>query len=418
LVVSQPRTSERNAASAGVSSISGTDLSYALLNSFDPTDAAQGADPYERYAALRRDQPVSESMAGFLFLARHDDCSAAFRDARTFSSALGMRVHGQRLDPAEQHINEIDPPRHTKLRRLLVAAFSPATVHAIEPAVVELARDLVDEFAADGKADLVSSLSVPLPVTVIAKMLGIPPEDRHDFKRWSDDMMVYGTQGRDTIPTIGEFNAYLDEQIRGRRETADPPDDLVTRLIAAEVDGEHLTDHEIRTQMRFLVLAGNETTTNLIGNCVYELIRHGLWRSVRADRALVPIAIEETLRYNSPVQFVPRTCAAATERSHTPIAEGQRVLLGIGSANRDESVFDTADQFTLDRADVPHLSFGYGPHMCIGAALARMEARVAITELLDRFPDLDLAPGFEYEKAPMIMVRGPVRLDVTFTPPA
>jgi cytochrome P450 len=389
-----------------------------LLNSFDPTDAAQAADPYARYAALRREKPVSASMASFLFLARHGDCAAAFRDPKTFSSALGMRVHGQRLDPAEQHINEIDPPRHTKLRRLLVAAFSPASVNAIEPVVVALARELVDDFAADGKADLVSALTVPLPVTVIAKMLGIPPEDRHDFKRWSDDMMVYGTQGRDTIPTIGEFNAYLDEQIRVRRDAADPPDDLVTRLITAEVDGARLTDHEIRTQLRFLVLAGNETTTNLIGNCVYELIRHGLWRRVRTDPALVPIAIEETLRYNSPVQFVPRTCAVATECGRTPIEEGQRVLLGIGSANRDESVFEASERFSLDRAEVPHLSFGHGPHMCIGAALARTEARIALTELLDRFPDLDLASGFEYEKAPMIMVRGPVRLDVTFTPPA
>jgi len=355
-------------------------------------------------------------MASFLFLARHEDCSAAFRDPKTFSSALGMRVHGQRLDPAEQHINEIDPPRHTKLRRLMISAFSPATVAQTEPLVVDLARELVDGFAADGKADLVTELTVPLPVTVIARMLGIPPEDRHDFKRWSDDMMVYGTQGRDTIPTIGEFNAYLDEQIRLRRASTAPADDLVTRLITAEVDGARLTDHEIRTQVRFLVLAGNETTTNLIGNCVYELVRRGLWSQVRADRSLVPIAIEETLRYNSPVQFVPRTCAVATERSGTAIEADRRVLLGIGSANRDESVFDDSEEFSLARAEVPHLSFGFGPHMCIGAALARMEARVALAELLDRIPDLELAPGFEYEKAPMIMVRGPVRLDVRFSP--
>jgi cytochrome P450 len=396
-----------------------TCLSYALLNSFDPTDAQQAADPYDRYAQLRRDHPVSESLGTFLFLARHADCVAAFRDPRTFSSALGMRVHGQVLDDAEQHINEIDPPRHTKLRRLMISAFSPASVHEVEPDVVALTRELVDEFAADGKADLVPALTVPLPVTVIARMLGIPPEDRHDFKRWSDDMMVHGTQGRDTIPTIAEFNAYLDEQIRLRRDASDPRDDLVTRLIHAEVDGARLSDHEIRTQVRFLVLAGNETTTNLIGNCVYELARRGLWGRVRDDRALLPIAIEETLRYNSPVQFVPRTAATATERSGCSIDAGRRILLGIGSANRDESAYTDADEFELSRGDdIPHLSFGLGPHMCIGAALARMEARVAIAELLDRFPDLELAPGFEYEKAPMIMVRGPVRLDVCFGPAA
>ncbi len=385
---------------------------------YDPMEPAQAADPYPRYAALRRECPVSETMSVFAFLARHDDCTRVLRDASTFSSALGMRIHGQELDEADQTINEIDAPRHTKIRRLLVSAFSPASVDAIEPSVVELAGRLVDGFAALGGVDLVEALTVPLPITVVATMLGIPPEDRGDFKRWSDDIMINGVYGRDRIATLPEFHAYLDERIAARIEAADPPDDLITRLVRAEVDGARLSSREIRTQVRFLVMAGNETTTNLIGNAVHEVLRRpGLWRRLRDDRSLVPAAIEETLRYNAPVQFIPRTCTTATELSGTEIPPGQRVLVGLGSANRDESVFADADEFSVDRGtDLPHLTFGLGPHFCVGAALARMEARVALDQLLDRFPDLDLAPGFEYEKAPMIMVRGPKRLDVRFTP--
>lgn len=386
---------------------------------YDPLDPAQAADPYPIYAGLRAHCPVSETLGSFRFIARHADVTAALRDAATFSSALGMRIHGQELDPEDQAINELDGPRHTKIRRLLISAFSPATVQAAEPAVQELAGALVDEFEGAGAVDLVEAFTVPLPITVIATMLGIPPEDRADFKRWSDDIMINGVYGRDGIATLPEFHAYLDEQIEARRTASSPPDDLITKLVHAEVDGARLSSREIRTQVRFLVMAGNETTTNLIGNMIYELLRRpGTWERVRADRSLVPHAVEETLRYNSPVQFVPRTCAHATELADTELPAGQRVLVGLGSANRDEAVFDDPEEFSLDRGtDVPHLSFGLGPHFCVGAALARMEARVALDTLLDRFPDLTLAPGFVYEKAPMMMVRGPQRLDVRFTPP-
>ncbi len=258
------------------------------------------------------------------------------------------------------------------------------------------------------------ALTVPLPVTVIAGMLGIPPEDRGDFKRWSDDIMINGVYGRDGIATLPEFHAYLDAQIEARRAASDPPDDLLTRLVHAEIDGARLNPREIRTQVRFLVMAGNETTTNLIGNTLYELLRRpGLWTRVGRDRGLVPVAVEETLRYNAPVQFLPRTCVADTEVAGTAIAPGQRVLVGLGSANRDERAFEHAAEYSLDRGlDIPHLTLGLGPHFCIGAALARMEARVALDALLDRFPELELSVGFEYEKAPMMMVRGPQRLSV------
>lgn len=385
---------------------------------YDPLEPAQAADPYPRYAELRARAPVSETMAGFRFVARHADASAALRDTSTFSSALGMRIHGQRLDDEDQTINELDGPRHTKIRRLLVAAFSPATVREAEPAVVELAQELLDGLAGLTEADLVEQFTVPLPITVVATMLGIPPSDRADFKRWSDDIMINGVYGRDGIATLPEFHAYLDEQIAARRAAAEPSDDLVTKLINADVDGERLTSREIRTQVRFLVMAGNETTTNLLGNTIYELLsRPGLWERVHDDRSLVANAIEETLRFNAPVQFVPRTCSSSTDLAGVGLDAGQRVLIGLGSANRDEAVFDAPETFSLDRgADLAHLTFGLGPHFCVGSALARMEVRVALDALLDRYPALSLVPGFSYEKAPMMMVRGPQRLDVHLDP--
>lgn len=381
---------------------------------YDPLEPGQAADPYPRYAELRAHAPVSESIAGFRFIARHADATTALRDAATFSSALGMRIHGQRLDDEDQTINELDGPRHTKIRRLLIAAFSPITVREAEPAVAALAREILDELAGIERTDLVERFTVPLPITVIATMLGIPASDRADFKRWSDDIMINGVYGRDGIATLPEFHAYLDDQIAARRAATAPSDDLVSRLVHAEVDGERLTSREIRTQVRFLVMAGNETTTNLLGNTIYELLNHpGLWERVHGDRSLIANAIEETLRFNAPVQFVPRTCTAATELAGVPLEAGQRVMIGLGSANRDEDVFDVVDTFSLDRgADLPHLTFGLGPHFCVGSALARMEVRVALEALLDRYPGLALEPGFTYEKAPMMMVRGPQRLDV------
>lgn len=386
---------------------------------YDPLEPGQAADPYPRYAELREHAPVSESLPGFVFLARHGDAAAALRDASTYSSALGMRIHGQVLDPQDIAINEMDTPRHTRIRRVLIGAFSPAAVAALEPDVVALTRAMVDAIAPRGEVDLVETVTVPIPTNVVATLIGVPPEDRHDFKRWSDDIMINGVYGRDTIATLPEFHAYLDAQIAARHEMGDAaPDDVITKFLRTEIDGEHLTDREVRTQVRFLVMAGNETTTNLLGNTLYEVLRRpGLWSRLRGDRSLVPVVVEETLRYNAPVQFLPRTCATDTEIAGTVVASGQRVLIGLGSANRDEAVFPDGEEFRLDRGtEVPHLTFGLGPHFCLGASLARMEARVVLDALLDRFADLELVPGFEYEKAPMMMVRGPRRLDVRLTP--
>lgn len=389
---------------------------------FNPLDPNDAAHPYERLGELRERCPVSRPVDGVNFVVRHSDTAFVFRNWETFSNAGGLRLRGVK-PPEEQTLNEIDPPRHGPIRRLLLTALSPAAIAETEPYIRELASDVVGRFAPTGRVDLVTDFAVPLPSKVIAHMLGVPESDHDRFHAWTADMVEDKASSpggqRSRTDTERDFNAYILEQVQLRRGRNDPPDDIITRMITHELtDGHHLTDTEVVTQVRFMLMAGNETTTNLIANLCHELI--GVperYERVRTDRDLLPVAIEESLRHDSPVQLMFRTATRDTELAECPIKQGERVIVSMGAANRDDSVYDHAAEFDLDRGLVTnHMAFGLGPHLCVGAPLARLQTRILMNELLDRVADPRIAPDFVYEKVNFFAFRGPKHLPVVFTP--
>jgi len=389
---------------------------------FNPLDPRDAADPYEALAALRAHAPVTQPIEGVSFVVRHADVAHVFRNWEVFSNAGGLRLGGEKPEE-EQTLNEIDPPRHGPIRRLLLTALSPAAIAEAEPYIAERAAEVVGAFAGNGRADLVADFAVPLPSKVIAHMLGVPEEDHDQFHRWTAEMVEEKATSpggeRRRRETEEVFNAYILEQVLWRRAQHNPPDDIITRMITHELtSGHHLTDTEVVTQVRFLLMAGNETTTNLIGNLCYELIRvPERYQRVRENRELLPIAIEESLRHDSPVQLMFRTAKQDTELSGCPIHAGERVIVSMGSANRDETVYDHPEEFDLDRGMVTnHMAFGLGPHLCVGAPLARLQTRVLMDELLDRVADPELAPDFVYDKVNFFAFRGLKRLPIVFTP--
>lgn len=391
---------------------------------FNPMDAQDAADPYEKLAVLRERAPVTQPIEGVNFVVRHGDTAQVFRNWETFSNAGGLRL-GAIKPPEEQTLNEIDPPRHGPIRRLLLSALSPAVIAQAEPYIVERAADVVGAFAGKGRADLVTDFAVPLPSKVITQMLGVPEADHDQFYRWTADMVEEKATSpggqRTRHDTEEAFNGYILEQVKWRRAQDDPPDDIITRMMTHELtSGQLLTDTEVVTQVRFMLMAGNETTTNLIANLCYELIRvPERYQRLRADRDLLPAAIEESLRHDSPVQLMFRTATQDTEVAGCPVHQGERVIVSMGSANRDDTVYERAEEFDLDRPLVTnHLAFGLGAHLCVGAPLARLQTRSLMNELFDRVADPVLAPDFTYEKVNFFAFRAPKHLPVTFTPAA
>ena len=389
---------------------------------FNPLDPADAADPYEKLQALRERCPVSQPLPGVNFVVRHPDTAFVFRNWEIYSNAGGLRLGGEK-PVEEQTLNEIDPPRHGPIRRILLTALAPASIAQAQPYIEELARTVVGRFASRGSADLVTEMAVPLPSKVIANLLGVPEQDHDRFHKWTADMVEDKASSpggqRTRHDTENEFNAYILEQVKARRALHDPPDDIITRMLTHELsDGHFLTDTEVVTQVRFLLMAGNETTTNLIANLCYELVRvPERYRRLRADRDLMPVAIEESLRHDSPVQLMFRTAKTDAELSECPIAAGEHVIVSMGAANRDETVYDHASEFDLDRGMVTnHMAFGLGPHLCVGAPLARLQTRILMNELLDRVADPRLADDFVYEKVNFFAFRGPKHLPVVFTP--
>ena len=382
---------------------------------FDPLTAE--ADD-AGFAELRRDAPVVRAPSGPWYLARYDDVLAATKDVGTFIASF--REPGVIVPDEEQLVSEIPEPRHGQVRRIINSAIAAHRIGRIEPFCVELCGDLVDRLLARrGPVDLVTDYVVPVPTTVIAHLLGAPPEDYTRWAAWSDEV-VQGTyptknaneRGEGFVGAHPEFAAYVDALIAARR--AEPRDDFITRLVQTEVDGRRLTDLEARSQLVFLFISGNETTRHLIANLLWRITNDAaLFERLRGDRELVATAVEESLRFDPPIRFLLRNCHDEAELHGQRLCPHDKVAFGLASANRDETHFDDSASFRLDREDPRgHLAFGGGPHVCPGASLARLEARVAVEVFLERVAAVRPVDPGRYEPVPVFWAHGPRALEV------
>ncbi|HEY8123581.1 MAG TPA: cytochrome P450 [Myxococcota bacterium] len=391
---------------------------------FDPFDHSQTQHMGDKLARMRREAPVVRPIPGFVFVARYQDVKNVFRDNVTYSAREGFRGPGVVLPYEESFLGEIDPPEHPKLRMLMMQAFRPGMERAAEPFTRAWAGRKLDALIARGGGDLVSELGIHLPPAVTAHMLGIPTEHIERVGQWGFELLHSDwpqwnrtDRGAGLGGAFPEFAAFLDEQIALRRSAAQPPDDLITRMTRAEVEGKRLSSLQIRTLCANCLLA-SQSTANLIGNLLHRFASDAaLERALRADARLIPGAVEESLRFDSPVLFLFRTARVDHEIAGERVRAGERIIMGIASGNRDETVWERADEFWLERdwKRAPEiLTFGPGPHLCLGNMIARMEARVVLELVMERLAPgrLRLAPGYQRTLVPMFLEYGPERLDV------
>lgn len=371
-------------------------------------------DPYPLYDQLRNAAPVfREPQTGLWMVFGYDNVKRALTDHDAFSSRHG---------PAEWMIFQ-DPPMHPRLRALVAQAFTPRSVQSLEPHIRELSHQLLDPLLDRGTMDLATEYSAPLPMRVIARMLGLPESDLASFTRWNEVIleMSYTVPGGPGVSEIVaafraatvEMNEYLTVLLDERRRK--PKDDLFTRLVFAEVDGQRLAQAEILGFFQLLLLAGSETTTNLINNAILTFIANPeAVARIRETPELLPSAIEEVLRYRSPLQWMFRVAKRDVALDGHTIPAGNLLLAMIGSANRDPQQFADPHRFDPVRDPNPHLAFGHGIHFCLGASLARLEARIALTDLLGRMTDLALASDEPWPPRKGLHVHGPSSLPIRF----
>jgi cytochrome P450 len=378
-------------------------------------------NPYPYYAELRNKAPLAwiEPLQAWA-LSRYADVDFALRNPQLFSSSgfTSQALGDLNPTPDIPWLLDMDPPDHTRLRKLVNQGFLPRLIRNLEPRVQEITRQLILSLKSQTEGDLVTMLSGPLPTTVIAEMLGVETERLDDFKRWSDDVILGTSRPSDAAVRTrvqksgAAMRAYF-EQIIERRRT-DPGEDVITALVRAEEERDMLSASEILALAVLLLLAGNETTTNLIGNAVRNLLRHPAeLAKVRAERTLVPSLVEEVLRYESPVQAIPRLTVREVELEGGKIPAGARVFLLLGAANRDERKFPQPDRFDVTRNPQDHVAFGYGIHYCLGAPLARLEGRIALEQLLFDCPPF-ICTKEHLPQIAALLVRGVQTLPLRF----
>lgn len=380
-------------------------------------DFSQSLDPFPQYRAMRESAPVyQDEQSGSWHVFRYDDVQRVLSEHATFSSRMGGDDPSETGQLFAASLITTDPPRHRQLRSLVTQAFTPKAVDALAPRISTLTNELLGGIAPAGTADLIAGLAYPLPVIVIAELMGIPPGDRDRFKQWSDVIVSQtrtGAEDADHHATNVEMTGYFLDLIEQRRRQ--PGNDLISNLLSAEIDGQKLSVAELLGFCSLLLVAGNETTTNLIGNAVLCFTDvPGTIERLLAEPQLLPQAIEEVLRYRSPVQSMYRVAAADTALGDAQIPAGAPLVAWIGSANRDERHFTEPDAFDIDRGASRHLAFGQGIHFCLGAPLARLEARIALEAILSRLPGLTVAAGSRLERMDSTIVYGLKELPVTW----
>lgn len=370
------------------------------MATYDPFDPETRRNPHPVYARLRQHEPVAACPAhDFFVVSRDADIRALLRDTDTWSSRFGP---GLPFAPENSGaLVGVDPPEHDFQRSLIGSVFGPRSIAGYEDEIARLVDEILDELEPLGSADLIPTFAERIPLVVICRLLGFDDPPLDTFRRYTH-VATLGVMGEadpaELMPLQRAVMAYFSAEIARRTELIaagdDPPDDLTTQLIVTEVEGRRLDEPVLLGFMSFLLIGGSGTTTMLIGNVVNELLtRPGLWDRVRADRDLVPIAVEESLRFDAPVHGLFRTPRHDVELHGTTVPADTKTMMLFASANRDVEVWDDPDEFRLDRDSRQlhrHLAFGYGTHICLGSHLSRLETRLGLNGLLDRFPDLRL----------------------------
>ncbi len=380
-------------------------------------DAFYAGDPFPTYARLRAEAPLAwDADGGWWAVSTHADVLAVSRDPATFCSSAGILTFEIGVEyPSPPTMMHTDPPEHTRYRRLVQPGFAPGLMRAIEGSVRARALEVVERIESGNALDIVPALA-PFPVMVIADLLGVPTADGERFVLWSDAAIPDATDLTldERMALLAEMNDYLLGAAKRAREGSGDRSDLISVLADVEMDGEVLSDDELVMFLNQLLVAGNETSRSMISGGLWALATHpDQWDRLVSEPALAGSTVEEWLRWTTPVVAFMRTATRDTELRNTPIAAGDPLLLLYASANRDEAVFGpSADCFDIGRSPNPQLAFGFGPHFCIGAALARMEGRVLIEELLARFTTLD--PVGEAERSPSAIISGFRRAEVVF----
>jgi cholest-4-en-3-one 26-monooxygenase len=363
--------------------------------------------PYDQVAELRRQGPVAwipepasadfTGGPGFWYLMRHADVVAAGRHPETFSSEQGgtwvRNVTAQELWIMRQAMLNIDPPMHTTMRKIINKAFTPRVVQDMAASISRHADALIASFGDGGEIDWVEKVSSEMPLLVLADILGIPSRERHLLYDWTNRML--GFDDPHAVDRQSYITAFLELFAYARRKTeekrANPTDDVWSMVVNAEVEGHHLTDDQLDRFFQLLVIAGNETTRNMLNGAIVQLSENpDQWQLLRDEPTLMPRAIEEILRMYPPIMQFRRTCVRDTEVSGQPISAGDKVVLSYCAANRDPEVFEDPDTFDITRESNPHVSFGFGTHFCLGSGVARLEGRTLLTKLFERFGKIEV----------------------------